>query len=181
MAAIELCEAVRERVAPIRVVDVGAMMVGDVRTVPYRALIEKNLCAIVGFEPIREECERLNAAARPGDRYLPYAIGDGSERVFHQCNANMTSSLYPPSDAVLERFSNLPELFRVVSRTPIETRRLDDLEELGAVDFLKLDVQGAELDVLRGARRVLEDVLVVETEVEFVPLYEEQPLFAEVD
>ena len=46
---------------------------------------------------------------------------------------------------------------------------------------MKIDVQGAELDVLRGAPRLLAEALVVHTEVEFVPLYREQPLFADVD
>jgi hypothetical protein len=37
------------------------------------------------------------------------------------------------------------------------------------------------LDVLTGATRVLADAVLVHTEVEFVPMYKEQPLFAEVD
>ena len=55
------------------------------------------------------------------------------------------------------------------------------LDEVPAIDFLKLDVQGAELDVLNGGDRVLADALVVHTEVEFVEMYKGQPLFAEVD
>lgn len=49
------------------------------------------------------------------------------------------------------------------------------------VDVFKLDTQGSELDVLRGASKVLETVSWVIVEVEFVPLYEFQPLFADVD
>lgn len=177
----ELVEAVRDRIGPLTVVDVGAMIIGDGSDVAYRALVEKGLARVIGFEPIAEECARLNAVARPGDLYLPYAVGDGTTRTFHRCSTNMTSSLYRPNDALLERFSNLIELVRVLETFPIETHRLDDIPEVRGTDFMKLDVQGAELDVIRGGAEVLRDVLVIETEVEFVPLYEGQPLFAEID
>ena len=45
---------------------------------------------------------------------------------------------------------------------------------------MKLDVQGAELDVLRGGTSCLANVLVLEAEVEFVPLYKNQPLFGHI-
>ena len=48
-------------------------------------------------------------------------------------------------------------------------------------DFFKIDVQGAELAVFQGGERVLRNALLAQTEVEFVELYENQPLFADVD
>jgi hypothetical protein len=69
----------------------------------------------------------------------------------------------------------------VVERREMDTRRLDDIPELREADMLKLDAQGAELDVLQGGPRILGQALVVHTEVEFVPLYHGQPLFADVD
>ena len=48
-------------------------------------------------------------------------------------------------------------------------------------DYLKLDVEGAELQVLEGGERALERTLVLDLEVEFAPLRAGQPLFAEVD
>jgi hypothetical protein len=48
-------------------------------------------------------------------------------------------------------------------------------------DFLELDVQGSELDVLIGAEATLRTTLGVQVEVEFVPIYVDQPLFADVD
>jgi hypothetical protein len=47
-------------------------------------------------------------------------------------------------------------------------------------DFLKLDTQGSELAILRGAKDALRRIGLVEVEVEFVEFYENQPLFGDV-
>lgn len=173
----------------VRVVDVGAMFLSEAEDVwgPLRRL---NLCeSIVGFEPCSEECEKLNQLNVQGGtsecsvRFLPHALGDGSTGQFRLCSAPMTSSMLEPNIPLLRRFVQLEEVTTVVKRSEMQTKRLDDLlPDLGGrVDFLKLDVQGYELMVLRGAETTLRDVLVVHTEVEFVEMYEGQPLFAEVD
>ena len=54
--------------------------------------------------------------------------------------------------------------------------------DLERVDFIKLDTQGSELDILHGAAETLgRGVLGIEVEVEFVEMYLGQPLFRDVD
>ena len=175
-----LCEILPKPLPSIHVVDVGAMALDGVPP-PYNGLLTGGVARVTGFEPVEEECRKLNAASAGAHTFLPYAVGDGTTRTFRECNFSMTSSLYEPNTALLDRFQNLGELTRVVKQFPVETRRLDDLAEVRGVDYLKLDVQGAECDVIEGAPQVLSHTLVVHTEVEFVPLYIGQPLFAEVD
>jgi len=164
--------------SPVKIIVVGAMDVGDDI---YAPLMKAGLAQVLGFECVQAECDRLNARKQGTHTYLPHAIGDGSERTFHECNFPMTSSLYEPNTALLAKFQNLENLTQVVRKGTLPTRRLDDLPEAAGADFLKLDVQGAEVDVMNGAEKVLADVAVVHTEVEFVPMYKGQPLFAEVD
>lgn len=164
----------------LRIVDVGAMDLGP-GTAPYAPLLGLPGVEVIGFEPNEEECEKLLQLASPGHRYLPYFVGDGTRRTFRFCSWNATSSLYEPNQALLSHFVDLPDLLQVKQRVPVATTRLDDIQDLGRVDFLKIDVQGATLDVLRGAPRVLESTLVVQAEVEFAQLYEDQPLFSEVE
>ena len=73
------------------------------------------------------------------------------------------------------------ELVTPVATHPVGTTRIDDIAEIDDIDFIKIDVQGAELPVLQNARRALSGAVVVQVEVEFVELYQGQPLFADVD
>ncbi len=49
------------------------------------------------------------------------------------------------------------------------------------VNLLKLDIQGAELKALYGARNLLKTVKAVYLEVSFVPIYRDAPLFADIE
>ena len=162
----------------IHVVDVGAMNLGDEI---YAPLERAGRATVLGFEPVAEECAKLNQGGIAGHRYLPFAVGDGRRRTLQVCNFSMTSSLYEPNSSLLNLYQALGELVEVVRREDLRTVRLDDIPEAREADYLKLDVQGAELDILLSAPLTLAHALVVHTEVEFVPLYQNQPLFAEVD
>lgn len=164
----------------IKIIDVGAMMLGK-NPPSYRELLKLGDSKVVGFEPNEEERRKLNQSCTGDCLFLPYFIGDGSEQTFNLCNYNMTSSLYEPNTNLLEKFQALSEFAQVVERTTVSTKRLDDIDEVQGADYLKVDAQGAEVDVFNGAKKLLTDIMVIHTEVEFVPIYKNQPLFAEVD
>lgn len=164
----------------IKIIDVGAMSFENVDET-YTKLLKRSVATVVGFEPVATECDKLNAASDGTHIYLPYCIGNGSPGVFHECNYSMTSSLYEPNTPLLEKFQNLEEYVRVVRKEQVKTHRLDDIPEVAGADYIKVDVQGGEVEVFAGATELLKGIVAIETEVEFVPLYKNQPLFAEVD
>ncbi len=169
----------------IRCLDIGALALGE-EVDPWMNLARnEGLAEVIGFEPVEEECARLNAAHESHQgviRYLPFAIGDGASHSLRVTNIPMTSSLYEPHNETIDLFRNLGELMRVEKRVEVETKRLDELLALtGVVDFIKLDIQGSELMALENAKTALATVGVVQCEVEFVELYQDQPLFADVD
>jgi hypothetical protein len=71
-----------------------------------------------------------------------------------------------------------------VASEAIDIVRLDDLRdelvEPGDRVYLKVDVQGGELEVLRGAEQLLKQATFVDLELSFVQLYEGAPLYDEV-
>ena len=161
----------------LTIVDIGAMAVGEDI---FDSLIAHEETEVIGFEPQADECARLNAL-HPKRRYLPYFIGDGHRHTFHLTNSGLTSSLLEPDMAFLSAFTGLAEVCQVVDRAIVDTVRLDDVAEITTCDYLKIDVQGAEKMIFANAKRVLADTLVIHTEVEFAPLYRNQPLFGDVD
>lgn len=163
----------------LKIVDVGAA--SSPSGTAYANLLSSFRCEIVGFEAIESECAKLNALGLAGHLYLPYAVGDGTRRMFYECHTSECSSLFEPDIALAGNFQSLAEPLRVVGSRMLDTKRLDDLPETAGADFLKLDVQGAELLALEGAVSRLADILVVHVEVEFLPLYKNQPLFADID
>lgn len=148
---------------------------------PFERLSETGDAVLVGFEGDTRTFGALKAKETPNRRYLNYFVGDGRDRTFYATNNVFTGSLYRPNRTLIDSFGGLGEIMQVVEEIPVKTVRLDDIAELTDVDAIKIDVQGAELDVFRGAERLLGGVMTIISEVEFVPLYEDQPLFGDVD
>jgi len=170
------------QIQPLCIIDIGAMAIEGIPA-HYARLTDIGLAKVIGFEASTEECAKLNAVADPNHSYFPYAIYDGSDQTLHITDKPESSSLLEPNTAFIEAFYGLPFWLKVVRREPIKTTKLDDIRELRNVvcDYLKLDIQGAELVALRNAEKILKDTLIIHTEVEFAPLYRGQPLFAEID
>jgi FkbM family methyltransferase len=163
----------------IEIVDVGASNVSDKELPSYDALLTNNLARLTGFEPNPAELEKLT----PSDtrRYLPYAIGTGSTVPFHITQSPGFCSTLKPSPLLNAAIHSFGPLTEVLSVEKMKTRRLDDLDEISRVDFLKIDIQGGEVAAFKGGATKLTTLLCVQTEVAFVPIYEKQPLFAQQD
>jgi len=164
--------------SPITVCDVGAAL-GEKPS--YQSLVDRGQARIIGFEPEHNQCRRLNETYGAPHRFFPHFIGDGSSRVFYETNWYQTGSLFEPNLVLNQNFNNLAELTQLVARHQVATVRLDDVAEIDDIDFLRFDGQGADVSGFQNARRLLSTTLLFQSEVEFVQIYRDQPLFADVD
>ena len=163
----------------VNIVDIGANLVdGDP---PYKLLLKQGLAQVIGFEPNQEALNLLNSLKGVNETYLPDAVFDGSEQEYKMCFWEGMNSLLEPNQDLLGYFHGFSEGSRVSKRIKIPTVRLDDVHQITDLDYLKIDIQGGELEVFRNGVKKLRDCLVIQTEVEFLPMYEGQPLFSEVE
>lgn len=170
--------------APLTVADVGAAQGFDPRWDLFA-----DACRQIGFEPEPAECRRLQAQIAADGRadrrfVLPLALADraGRRRLYITRDPD-ASSLYRPNQAFFARMPD-PSGTEIVGEIDVEVTTLDGLALPAGndIDVLKLDVQGAERDVLQGARERLDDqVLAVIAEASFVELYQDQGMFADLD
>jgi FkbM family methyltransferase len=162
------------------IVDIGANPIDG--EPPYLPMLKAGgICRVTGFEPQEAAFKKLIDGKGSCERYLPYAIGDGSEKVLNICAAEGMSSTFRPDKKILKIFHPFDIWGQVVSEQKILTKTLDSIREIEQLDFLKIDIQGGELNVFQHGKKKLEDAVAIQTEVSFIPLYEGQPTFGAVD
>lgn len=167
-----LCEILK----PARlttIVDVGA---NPINPAPYDALLDAGLAKLYGFEPQMSAYEELLKQPKDNRVYLPYAIGDGKAGLLYECSHSGFTSLLKPNAEFISFLGRWDDHMKVVNEVEVQTRRLDDVEEITDVDVLKIDIQGGELSVFQNAHQALENTVAIISEVAAIPLYEGQPL-----
>ena len=164
----------------LEIADIGAAYIGS--EPPYQPLLAAGLARLNAFEADVRQHPALRAAYGDRVRLFADAVGDGATHMLHlAAPASGMTSLLKPSAPHLAFFNGFERFGQIESIMPMPTRRLDDIEGLPDVDFLKMDIQGAELMALQGGEARLARCVAIQLEVSFVPLYEGQPSFGEID
>ena len=134
------------------------------------------------FEPIPDCYERLKMVTHmlPNATAHAYALGSATGEVSFERNA------YSPSSSLLKitdkHIAHFPHTGSVTS-TNVPVVKLDDyVDQLQLLDntLIKIDVQGFEHEVIKGAENTLRRCKVVIVETSFETLYDKQPLFDEI-
>jgi FkbM family methyltransferase len=139
---------------------------------------------VFAFEPLPNSFAKLKIQAEACPRIRPYQAAvsgiSGTAR-FHVGTWEDASSLLPAQ----QTGSVFDQYHKPKAQIDVQTLTLDEVAEangVGRIDILKMDAQGAELDILKGASRLLGSgsIGVVFTEVHFMESYAGAPLFHEI-
>ncbi len=138
---------------------------------------------IVSFEPLKDAYARLNRAAALDNNWDCYnmAIGESRQTAVINISANsQSSSLLPVSESAVA----IEPGIGYVGQQQVTVDTLDEmLPKISKPDdsiYLKVDTQGYELNVLRGALEVLDRFKLIQLEAAFFPAYKEEPLVGEL-
>lgn len=174
--SLELLEIAKAREIHV-IYDIGANV--GTWSLLAKALIPEAI--IEAFEPLREHHTSFSARLRKVSGVTLHRIALGAENTIALLRVNNftdASSFLPVAEAGRSEFG-LAE----IEQASVDLRRLDDYRtelELLFPDLIKLDVQGFELEVLKGAEECLRKVKAVVVEVSFADYYERQCLFHEI-
>jgi FkbM family methyltransferase len=174
------------------IIDAGAREVDrDPRWRPFPS----DRLRFIGFEPDEAEAQRLNSTSGPDGlewQFIPAGLWSSSGRIqFEHNKASGGSSFLTQNRALTDRwkFENLtettlardiffPTMYKEIPVVSLAEWAKD--AKINSVDFLKLNVQGSELEILQGAGDLLDSVLGLLVEVAFVESYKNRPMFSDI-
>lgn len=160
----------------ITLVDIGAA--GEIQP-RWRQI--SSLIDYIGFEPDDRSYQEISSRETGCNSYKIYNSAVWSYEgalAINFCRKPMVSSHFNPNRNFVDRFADSAR-FDVILQKKVDIKRLDDLD-IEKVDFIKLDIQGGEVEALAGGQKLLSTCLGMEVEVEFLEMYESQPLFGDV-
>ena len=161
---------------PLVIVDIGA---SPVDPTPFIDELFKNVnCFLYGFEPNEDEFKKLNSTDKK--KYFNYAVGNGQNETLNICVAPGMSSILEPDFEYLELFHGFSDWAKIKKKVKIQTRKLDEVNFDKKIDFLKIDVQGYEHEVIKNGNNIIKDCLIVQLETSPTPLYKNEKSFAHI-
>ena len=140
---------------------------------------------IHSFEPSAETFSALQSHVSRLENVRTVNVALGRSAGTGTLNINKSTATNSLLGSARVEDDELAELMEPVTATTVAVKTLDEYcagAGIEVIDVLKMDVQGFEIEVLAGGRRLLSEahIPLVYCEVSFKPLYKNQPLFEDV-
>lgn len=175
--SLEVLELIRSECTVRTIYDVGANV--GTWSILARAIFPE--ARIIAFEPMRSHISEFENETRKLGNIQLYKLGLANSNT--QMNLQVTS--FSDASSILHGTALLCETYQIspAGVEEIHVARLDDLvekERIAIPDLIKLDIQGYELEALKGGIHTMQQTKYILMEVSFVEMYTGQPLFEEV-
>ncbi len=155
------------------------------------SLLESNLIHTIGFEPNYDEFIKLqNTFINNSYHNIGLWSSKSTQSYYitsqdYYGNFNFgTSSMYKPNSPYISKNYGNIDLGRVVEKEiKVECDTLDNIlyEQLDTPDFIKIDTQGSEYEILKGAEKLLSNnAPIITLEVWTEEIYKNAPLMQDI-
>jgi len=182
-----------KKIEPIIILDVGACE-GE-ESIRYKKIFSD--ASIFLFEPLPKNQDLIFQNIKKYNldnlKLVPLALSDkdGFTEFYissghpEEMQKNLDWDFGNKSSSLLEpQIDNLPKWLKFNSVINVETSTLNSFlqkEKIKSVDFVHMDVQGAELKVLKGAKDKISSIKSIWLEVSDIELYKNQPLTNQIE
>lgn len=160
---------------PIVICDIGASPID--KTDFIENLLTNTFSKLIGFEPNKEAFKQLNKS-NSNKKFYDFGIGDGEEQILNICRAPGMSSFLEPDIEYLSKFHLFDRHSEIIKKIKVKTKKLTDIKE--NIDFLKIDVQGYESEIISHGKDKIKDALIIQIETSPIPLYKNESSFSKV-
>lgn len=138
---------------------------------------------IHSFEPITSTFQQLLEATEKDHHWYAHqcAMGENvGEIVINIMESSDLSSILPPSDFGKEKYSKIKVLDKeAVLVNTIDQFLANNTAYTGRRILLKMDTQGYDLNVFKGARKSLKAIISLTSEISLTPIYNGMPHYLE--
>jgi FkbM family methyltransferase len=160
--------------------EIGARF--GLREQPWAEVVDNGQVRCYLIEPDPEECQRLERK-HPLALVRQVALGSTAGTLpFYVTRHPACASLRKPNWELLERYE-IKSWFEIEREYDVYVQRTDELIQQGVLeqpDYVHVDVQGFELEVLKGVGEFLRNVTGLKLELHPVPLYQGETSMFEV-
>lgn len=170
--------AIKQNKFKVDVLDVGAR--AGIESILPNWIPKKNLRSyaeyfrFVGIEPDPGEADRLEKKGGY-EKVHKLALSDvhGEKTLYITRQPDKSSILEPDLEIIKNWYTGDLTAYEVVQKIAVQTTTIDKLNDADAVDFdwIKVDTQGSEYEVLQGALNSLKEVTVILTELSTAKQY----------
>lgn len=137
---------------------------------------------IISFEPVKSAYEKLKESTKKDNLWKVFKLGLSDQKGAAQINvfgSSVFSSLLKPNEFGQNSFKKM-------ERSVAEEIDLDTLDNFLNANhiknkriFLKMDTQGHDLNVFLGTKNSIANIVGVQSEISFQPIYENMPNYHE--